>query len=740
MASFSGLGAVRGGYLDTEREDLQNQEQKFNLSQKKRIPLVQGLQGDALLELARGGLLGGSAPSAGGAAPVGAPSAGVTQAAPPAASAPQQASAPAAGPPSGPPAIDPRADPNNPANWTSFQVASGPGAGQGGELTPSQQPSQPPQPVGPGGMPARPVPTQSFTPPSSQQGGGGPAGPGAPAPIPPGAGSPAPRGPAGQGLTLEKVIQAVTAAAKKRGQQITPDLIWSAVEGFVPLLSADDKMRFQLALEDQRFKDRMALQGQKDADTAERQQTGIQAKMDLAHEKYSHELDLQGIKGQQKKDLMDAHDQNMREMLGIREEAQTRRTEEQIGSREKIAEENIASKEKIADKKLAAMADNTKFNWSERRAIEQFRQGQIDLRTFAGLRERGRESDQNAALRSAIAKMTADERQAIEDKRIAMQAAKTAATTGERAREFDVAEKGRQDYRDTRTRQQQEALELRRQSMMQPGKSAMAQALEGFKKEYPNATPEQQMAFLKSGRPPTASEMKERDAHREIGLMQELIDSALDDVQKNFGVTGIGGKARTGEEIIGNIAGWTDDTTASDFHSKIDLLQIMAPRVLAGVGRVSNQEIAKYEAIIKGITAGSTKQRTISSLTLFKQVLQEKDPGQSGMRNVREPTEPPGGKKESDEFPGAPKPGTIEDGYEFKGGDPAKRENWKKQSRRSGGARVAMEDDRDKPKKPGEESAPPPSVWNWLNTDAPPGLLEHLLETGQIKKPPREKV
>jgi hypothetical protein len=273
---------------------------------------------------------------------------------------------------------------------------------------------------------------------------------------------------------------------------------------------------------------------------------------------------------------------------------------------------------------------------------------------------------------------------------------------------------------------------------MQPGKSSSAQLLDKFYQQYPNATAEQAQTFINSGKPPTAAEMKERDSHREIGVMDSLVTSAQSQIVDSFKsgpyVTGALGAVERGKETIGNLAGWTDETDAVLFHNKIDMLRTMAPRVFAHVGRVSNQELDRFERIVAGIGPGSTRQQTYDALALMQEVLRGLDPGEGGMRRSTDPTEQPGRQPMKE-----PKPGDVINGYRFKGGDKTKEENWEKRSEARPFRVAGNEKDGDGE---GEDKGvkPPPSVWNWLNTDAPPGLLEELIKSGQIKPPPKRKV
>jgi hypothetical protein len=120
---------------------------------------------------------------------------------------------------------------------------------------------------------------------------------------------------------------------------------------------------------------------------------------------------------------------------------------------------------------------------------------------------------------------------------------------------------------------------------------------------------------------------KEQGHANELREVDDEISSAIGDIEdaKSGGpsVTGIGGKVTRAYEwahgtIVGNQPG---DTKASVFETKIRAIQSQVPRLLANVGRISNEERAKIDTIVRGLGTFTDPQVAIDSLKELQKIL-----------------------------------------------------------------------------------------------------------------------
>jgi hypothetical protein len=192
------------------------------------------------------------------------------------------------------------------------------------------------------------------------------------------------------------------------------------------------------------------------------------------------------------------------------------------------------------------------------------------------------------------------------------------------------------------------------------GKSEPAQMRARFFQEHPNATEEEYDQYKNSLRPTSATELKQTAAGVESKSINNQLDSAMRDVEgsisgKGHWVSGLGGRINQMKELPANILGFSDETAARDFQTKIEALKVQVMKKLGGSSRVTNEMLSRADNIVRGQGFGVSPQATLTGLSYLKQLMQSLELPAQG-----------------------PKLGTVEDGYQFKGGDPADKNNWKK--------------------------------------------------------------
>jgi uncharacterized protein YerC len=113
--------------------------------------------------------------------------------------------------------------------------------------------------------------------------------------------------------------------------------------------------------------------------------------------------------------------------------------------------------------------------------------------------------------------------------------------------------------------------------------------------------------------------------------IDSIINDITDSQKGGSAVTGFqGGLNRLNEWLQGTI-GEGGETRATVFESKIRALQAQIPRMLAGVGRISAEERANIDKIVRGLGAFTDPQAAIDSLKYLKEVIASKAIG-TGVR------------------------------------------------------------------------------------------------------------
>jgi len=159
-------------------------------------------------------------------------------------------------------------------------------------------------------------------------------------------------------------------------------------------------------------------------------------------------------------------------------------------------------------------------------------------------------------------------------------------------------------------------------------------AFSSFMEANPNATPDEQAAYIRSLKPAaaeTATSIKNRELANKYDVATDQIDDALNLIKSAYKngthVTGAGGAAYRLKEIGSNYAGWSDKTAANNFETIISQLKLSTPGLLtSGGGKTSKDERARIDKIVRGLGAGDTSQISVSDLQYLQKSLKSLRP------------------------------------------------------------------------------------------------------------------
>ena len=240
-------------------------------------------------------------------------------------------------------------------------------------------------------------------------------------------------------------------------------------------------------------------------------------------------------------------------------------------------------------------------------------------REVAELLESGRDVRANlsAEARKEIAKMTRESREEMFE----------AAEEG-RNRRADQAEEGR----NRRSEAAETGRQQRQQTGIEAGDRRQQRQIEAAGQRQQTGI---EAADRRQGRAIDATRQRQEERltakmHPQIGSMNEALkeidNSVLDLQESQHGgppVAGIAGAAERwlewGRQMIQTDEG--DQTRATVFETRIRALQAQVPRLLAGVGRISNEERAKIDNIVRGLGTFTSPQQAINSLNELRGML-----------------------------------------------------------------------------------------------------------------------
>ena len=155
-----------------------------------------------------------------------------------------------------------------------------------------------------------------------------------------------------------------------------------------------------------------------------------------------------------------------------------------------------------------------------------------------------------------------------------------------------------------------------------------AQAVQRLLENNPDATPTEIMDVIRAGHPQSATEFKAGQQGQAVKSFVSQLDSAIADIQDSqkggAPVTGITGSLSRGAEFVGGMVGADTGTKASDFQTKIRALQQQWPRMIAGTTRLSADERAHVEEIIKGLGTFTSAPQAASALQEVKNIIQQR--------------------------------------------------------------------------------------------------------------------
>lgn len=158
-------------------------------------------------------------------------------------------------------------------------------------------------------------------------------------------------------------------------------------------------------------------------------------------------------------------------------------------------------------------------------------------------------------------------------------------------------------------------------------------ALEAFMRDNPDASPDEISGFLRNLRASASVMDKRAKAAATVASVKSQIDDAIGQLEesKRGGpkVAGVVGTGRRLYESIGGLLGTTDETAASDFETKIRLIQSALPRVIAGTSRIAAAERARLDQIVRGLDEFTSADQALSSLKYVRKILGRSVPGAS---------------------------------------------------------------------------------------------------------------
>jgi hypothetical protein len=199
------------------------------------------------------------------------------------------------------------------------------------------------------------------------------------------------------------------------------------------------------------------------------------------------------------------------------------------------------------------------------------------------------------------------------------------------------------------------------------------------------AAREKQVGVLEAGRDRRAGAAEEgrnvraadRLAAKDAPLIRNVqeavreIDESILDIQESqkggTAVTGIQGRFNRFKEWGEGLVSDTKDapTRASVFETRMRALQAQIPRLLAGVGRISSEERAHIDNIVRGLGTFTDPQAAVNSLNELRTILENKAPRDMGVGPSRQTGGPaPRAGRQSQQPPQAPPLDLLEEGHE----------------------------------------------------------------------------
>jgi len=184
---------------------------------------------------------------------------------------------------------------------------------------------------------------------------------------------------------------------------------------------------------------------------------------------------------------------------------------------------------------------------------------------------------------------------------------------------------------------------------------------------------------IKAKQAQVETENKDEQAKTWNGIVNQEIGRALDTISNStLPTTGMIGDALSGVGGTGarDLRGLLDTIKANAGFDRLQAMREASPTGGA-LGQVSERELAFLQSTIGNLEQSQSREQLEFNLRRLQRLYQNMLEGRRAYDGLLEDDPQAQARREGGGM-GAPSPGTVEDGYRFKGGDPGNPDNWEK--------------------------------------------------------------